>query len=299
MYLQKLKTREDPYYLHKVLGITCLFNYIYRFGSIILTGDMNMNNNLGLYLLCFHMLLSVSSLIFKISAFRNKTSPMIYPELRLHSIVFTARSFICCLLSFYKYNVVHKMLTCILTMFFADIVTHFYKNGTTIRGTPFCDNIKEDQRKAIIRMYSGAQLAAPLLCLENMDTAFSPLFPIQIAAFTMTLVRKGIIANKTSQLIYTLALMSTSLGILSMSPIVFVRFLIATRLVSFLRFNMNINKYICWSIIFSLYLYIDIDAYVISPDSYLNETTLYQLVVIVPLIYSNLQKLYKFNHLFV
>ena len=307
MYLNKLNTKEDPYFLHKTFGIICLLNYIYRFTLLITNGDMDLNNNLGVILLFCHLILSTSSIIFKISSTRNKLSPMIYPEFRLHSIIFASRSIVCCILSFFQVYVVYKMIVCILTMIFADIATHYCKNGTTIRNTPFYESINEERKHSVIKMYSGSQIEATMLCLENMETAFSPLFPIQIAAFCMTLVRKGIIANKTYQLIYTLSSMSASSAILTLTTTVFVKFFVMTRIVVCLRFKLNLNKYICWLFTFLIYIIVSETDVVIqlltftlsllSNATFVDKMNMYKLTII-PLIYANIKKLYEFSYLF-
>lgn len=90
--LKKLKTKEDPHHLHKTLGIFCLFNYVYRYYLLLSVGNMRLNNLYGILSILVHAALSLSSLIFYIPLKRNPLKPMIYPEYRLHSIIFALRS---------------------------------------------------------------------------------------------------------------------------------------------------------------------------------------------------------------
>jgi hypothetical protein len=41
----KLVTKEDPYHLHKTLGLICLYNFFYRFYLLFTIQTMNLNNN--------------------------------------------------------------------------------------------------------------------------------------------------------------------------------------------------------------------------------------------------------------
>jgi cytochrome b involved in lipid metabolism len=42
-YMKKLITKEDPQYIHKVLGIVSLANYIYRYYLLLVYGSMFIN----------------------------------------------------------------------------------------------------------------------------------------------------------------------------------------------------------------------------------------------------------------
>ena len=48
---RKLNTKEDPYYIHKILGGFALINYIYRYGLLFRYGDMMLQNGGGYFLL--------------------------------------------------------------------------------------------------------------------------------------------------------------------------------------------------------------------------------------------------------
>ena len=102
--IYKLSTKEDSYHIHKLLGGICLVNFIYRFYNLIACGSMQLHNALGIYSVCLHGLLSISSLRFHISNVRNTSKPMIYPEFRMHSILFGLRSVIVVILYYYEMN---------------------------------------------------------------------------------------------------------------------------------------------------------------------------------------------------
>ena len=96
--LQKLFTKEDPVHIHKTLGIVSLLHFFYRFYLLFYHGSMFLNSHLDVGMVSLHGCLSVSSLAFHIPKKRHSTLPMIYPEFRLHSILFGLRSVVCCII---------------------------------------------------------------------------------------------------------------------------------------------------------------------------------------------------------
>jgi hypothetical protein len=208
---KKLFTKEDEKYnhIHKILGIVCLCHFFYRFALFFRYGSFMFTGGRDMIWLSFHGLLSLTSLIFHISGVRNKVAPMIYPEFRMHSIVFAFRSILCCALHYYKFHIVYSMMVIFATMGLADLITYHYKSSSnTMRNMPFDENISIEDQNTITRFHSKMQVGATLFMLINKDTAFSPLFSIQIAAFLMTLVRKNIIKAVDWHIIYAGSLYS-------------------------------------------------------------------------------------------
>ena len=99
---QKLFTREDKphrvFGVHKILGLGCLLHFVYRF-AVVATAfrpDMGFTATWDtVVLLGMHALLSSSSLIFRIPRKRIVEGSRIWPEYRLHSIIFAYRSLAC------------------------------------------------------------------------------------------------------------------------------------------------------------------------------------------------------------
>ena len=257
--LHKLITKEDPTHIHKLLGIFALANYIYRYYLLFFYGSMCLNTSLDLGMVAIHGCLSLSSLIFHIPRKRHAKLPMIYPEFRLHSIVFGMRSVICCFVDVYGgyYKLYFKMGVCFATMMVADLITKQYAEpgDTTMRAMPYAETTPENDRKQITKFHSNQQVSATIYMLVNADSAFSPLFAIQFAAFLMTLVRKNIIRPNTWHLLYSWALMINILVFhtLSLKPIICIY---AFRI---LRMKFRMNKYIAWLLIFGFYAVFDLD----------------------------------------
>jgi len=254
--VRKLNTNEDSTYIHKYLGSICLLNYGYRYINYLIYNTMNLCNNFGLLMIFSHGLLSISSLIFHIPSVRNPSKPMIYPEFRLHSIVFGLRSVIVSFLYYYNFHYLYIISTCYLTFILADIITHNYsspKNGNTMRNMPFDNNISKEIQNKITYMHSCMQIGATIFMLGNIETAFSPLFAIQLAALLMTLVRKSIISSKMWHAVYTLSLwiniilyQTLPIGFIIINQIMYNNY-------RYIFFPNRLNKYIGWTINFSLY----------------------------------------------
>ena len=253
--IKKLNTHEDKFSIHKILGGIVFINYIYRFGILFIKNNMNLENNLGISLLGIHGLLSLSSLIFRLSSKRNKNIPIIYPEFRLHNIVFAFRSILCCLSFYFIQNIIYarivNMIICLLTITSADIITYIHRNDTTtMRKMPYDNNYNNDKIKQYTRMYSTMQIYATYYMLGNINTAFSPMFAIQISSFLMTLVKKNIIKPNWWHNLYTIALVKNILLAVTFTPSYLITMNISCGFFYYFRIIKNYNKYLIWSIIF-------------------------------------------------
>jgi len=254
--VRKLVTKEDPYHIHKGLGVVCLINFVYRIGLLLTRGSMGFQNPLGVGSILLHGLLSVSSLMFHIPRDRNIAAPMIYPELRLHSITFTLRSVICALCHVYELPFATPFV-CIGTMIVADYITYCYKdaaNGKTITNMPFDPTMTETEQKAVVYMNSCMQIGATLFMLGSVESAFIPMMAIQGAAFLMTLVRKGVITCTMWHQGYAILLWMSYLAAYSLSPSFLIVQAFMYNMYTRLFFPIRSNKYLNWSIVFAFCL---------------------------------------------
>lgn len=251
----KLHTKEDRSLIHKLLGGFALLHFFYRFYLLIVYHDSFLQEDpyTPFYIL-LHGALSVSSLKFHIPKNRINNKPMIYPEFRLHSIIFAMRSVICTLLYYYNFSILFNILTCFIVLFLADLATETHKTKTTtMRGMPYNENITEENKKKLNRFYSEMQVGATLYMVGNINTSFSPLLAIQIAAFLMTLVRKNIINCNDWHIGYLLSLLinvfaNVTMGIFRMIVMYYCIVLFVD-----LRFDGGYNKYASWGITFLIY----------------------------------------------
>jgi len=302
--IYKLSTHEDSSFIHKYLGGICLMNFIYRFYSYFHYGNMKLDNSFALLLVGVHGLLSTSSLIFHISSVRNSSKPMIYPEFRLHSIVFALRSVVICFQYYYNLHYVYPILTCFGTMITADIITYAYningKNGKTMRNMPFEYTISLQKQNEITRMHSIMQIGATTYMLGNIESAFSPLLAIQLAAFLMTLVRKSIIDAITWHSIYSLTLwINIFLYMHHKVEFIIIHQIMMSNYI-YIFFPKRINKYIAWSInfgLYHLYKYQKIDFFISNLVDPYSEIIYYLKIIMITMILTNY--FYKFKILFI
>ena len=98
--LRGLFTKEDHGHVHKMLGISVMCHFIWRFAHVGPTKDMLFGpTNKTLACIALHATLSASSLIFRIPIKRIAEGSRIWPEYRLHSISFAYRSLACMLVT--------------------------------------------------------------------------------------------------------------------------------------------------------------------------------------------------------
>jgi len=201
-------------------------------------------------------------MIFHIPKQRIKGGPMIYPEYRLHSIVFALRSVVCYYLTYHGLPKIYNIGVCVVTMGLADITTYMYPSGTTtMRQMTFDPGIDETKRKYIIMMQSFHQIGATLYMVGNEDACFSPMFAIQIAAFLMTLVRKSIIHPTMWHLVYNLSLWINVFCYNSLPIRYIIIHPVLCQLFYYWRFSGDRsvpklfvgNKYVGWTIVFATF----------------------------------------------
>lgn len=276
--IPKLFTHEDPLHIHKLLGISSLIHYAYRAYLSYVSTNHSMSFDPTkwhtLALIVMHVLLSTTSLVFTIPRNRVRKLPMIWPEFRLHSIVFAYRSLlamICFWLNAKTGMVLFhyaRGIILLLTLASADLVTLYYKNHdmllpgeTTMRSMPFPEGTNPTLIRTTNLYYSISQVLATMniIFTSNMNRPFAVLFPIQLAAFLMTLVRKSILTSGEWHVMYAGALglnyvyavvaTTDNSGLISMPMYLF---LASTFII--LRFRYHVNKYILWSGIVSIFM---------------------------------------------
>ena len=218
---------------------------------------MRLNTPFALYSVIIHGILSISSLQFHISNTRNASKPMIYPEFRMHSIVFALRSVITCILYYFEWNYKYIIVVCYSVLFLSEYITKKYRSeDKTMRNMPFDSTISEQDKTKITKMHSIMQIGATVFMLGNINSAFSPLFTIQTAAFLMTLVRKSIITTNTWHLCYTIGLFMNYLLFPTFSPsfVLYLNFVVNIH--QRVIFPNKINKYIAWIFHFGIYIFL-------------------------------------------
>ena len=206
--------------MHKILGFITLCNVVYSLFDLYYSGCKGVFTlrkiNLSFFiLLIIQLLLSLSSLQFKIPINGNYTTISIGEEYRLHSILFVIRHFLIIgLLYFFGNNLTsHIIVTIIvlLNMYFADLASNYFKplnyKVGLINSLPFWSGCSDMFQSIITNIYTQAQIYITFLLISghsNIELNLAAIFVIQVTAFMGTLSRKGIINNFHWHLIYVL-----------------------------------------------------------------------------------------------
>jgi hypothetical protein len=252
--MEPLITHHDGRYghIHKTLGVISLGHFTSRFVEFLTHRVMTFDRSAWLFL-TIHALLSWSSLIFYLTSFRSAAAPMIWPEFRAHSILFASRSIAAMSLTLSGLSTpITRYANVIGTIVLADMATKYYSaTNTTMRDMPFPEWVSQRARDRVNLYYSVSQVLATagLLFSPSMDRAFFILFPIQFAAFLMTLVRKRMLSPLGWHVLYASSLgLNYVHGVLARDPLP-ILFYITSLVFCVLRFRFRINKYILWGLI--------------------------------------------------
>jgi hypothetical protein len=262
--VSKLFTHEDTFNIHKICGLIVLINFICLFIDFCLTGFVGIisyrNVNIWFIALTWvHGLLSLSSFQFLVPKDRTGILPMIWQEFRAHSSIFALRSIIIMnVIYFFGMNHITeiiRLLIVLTTMYMADNFSKYLssnrKESTTL-SMPYWSGCDPRLQKYIKIFYTHAQFMATFACLvTSMPYILYIVFPIQLAALLMTLVRKNIISSKVYHILYALSLLSGYI-IDFMSYNLYYSIIICT-LLYYLRINCKLNKYYMWFLVFSFY----------------------------------------------
>jgi hypothetical protein len=203
--IQKLVTHEDPYYIHKSIGLICLANYFVQFYMYFAYNVYYLN----IYTISPHIFLHLSSFIFTVLIKRpveSKLNMFIWEELRIHSLLFAWRS--CFSILFENYS----SIICFATLIAADVTTHYHGNKdiSTVRGQHSKVGKRSLVKEITGAFFSISQFGATFICLNSSPILiFSTLPPIQTSAFGMTLIRKNLINKTIWSLVYSGELLMT------------------------------------------------------------------------------------------
>ena len=203
-----LFTHEDTMNIHKMLGLPCLAHFIYRTLLVPFQpfDDMGFQaSRLTAVMFIWHFGLSVSSLIFRIPKVRIKEGSRIWPEFRLHSIVFACRSLACLGIVWAERRLSLEPMYCanalvvMATLVAADVASASVEHhSNTIRDL--------DTSAAYKFVFTFMQFLGTCGCLVGLRAfagQFVIVFIIQTYAFTLTLRRKNLVSHRQTVFIYS------------------------------------------------------------------------------------------------
>lgn len=270
--LSKLATHEDPYHLHKTLGILSLVSFFYRYLYVLpTTGTLGFEGSAFDWAnVALHLALSSSSLIFHVISHRKLKFPMLmWNEYRLHAIVFTLRCFDvfalgCAVRHFGWLSDLADTSIFGRFAFFAVVMSHHVLADaiTGWYGTPGITSVRVVKSRStgkvkfagVKMFYSFYQFLAIgshlLPHARTTDLGYNTLIAIQSSAFLMTLCRKNIITFVEHGIIYTACLVLSTAYILWIQGSV--QFLALVGAMFALRITFRLNKYLLWAVFTAL-----------------------------------------------
>ena len=264
--ISKLITHEDKFHIHKSMGVISLLNYFYLLFDCFYSGataEMTLRSVDGGFIgiTWVHTILSLSALQFLIPRTRTGILPMIWQEFRAHSIVFAVRSFLIINALYFFFDskedrisataIIVRLVFVLVAMKLADISTEYLRENrkeTTTATMPYWSDCPASVQSAIKYFYTHSQFMATTVCLfADIPYILAVAFPIQIASFLMTLVRKNIISAFWYHMFYGASLLVVYLinaADYRLYPIM----ILGVALIH-LRVQLKVNKYILWSLV--------------------------------------------------
>ena len=213
-----LFTRHDPFHLHKTFGLFALLNFLLRFYYVVRFGTSfpaTESKSFACASVFIHAMLPAVSLFLPLPSKRNFASPMIWPEFRLHSVLFSSRHVMSTLVTLLELwptqiwgsqTAMPVLAECALkvalvrgVVSLAGMITKCYgsRENRTTNTMPYPENVTESEQARIKLEYARCQFGATIFAVvpATLPIAstlnFAPLYAIQAAPFMMTLVRKG------------------------------------------------------------------------------------------------------------
>jgi lipid-A-disaccharide synthase-like uncharacterized protein len=263
--ISKLITHEDKFHIHKTMGLVSLLNYFHLLFDCFYNGaiaeiTLRIVDNGFIGLTWVHTILSLSALQFLIPRTRTGILPMIWQEFRAHSIVFAVRSFLIINALYFLFEktettstlaIIIRLAFVLLAMKLADFSTEHLrenKKETTTATMPYWSDCPASLQSAIKYFYTHSQFMATIVCLfAETPYILAVAFPIQIASFLMTLVRKNIISAFWYHMLYGGSLFIVYL-INAADPALYPIVLLGIALI-YARVNLKISKYVLWSLV--------------------------------------------------
>ena len=204
---KQLITKEDPTFIHKALGIACLCSFVWRYANIG-SSDMGFLSHpeYTVPTLLLHFMLTASSFIFKIPQKRIKDGTRIWPEYRMHAMVFLCRSLAVIGRFWYeaKYqlprNYDFNFAVVILAMVAADLCS------ASVEEKYRSNSVRDVDTPAAVKFFfSSIQFLATsayLMGLPRYSFPFLAVMVVQLTPFLATLRRKHLIGRDIGAFMY-------------------------------------------------------------------------------------------------
>jgi len=198
------------------------------------------------------MLLSVSSLAFRIPQRRIKDGSRLWPEARWHAILFATRHLACMAVHWYEQrhalSPIHSLnlMIVFVNMAAADAINSMYRQ----RGT-HSNYVRDMDTKPWVKfLFSSVQIGGTCFCVvgqRRYSFHFLAVFVVQFSAFMMTLRRKNMMSHAAWVATYGCILLLA--GVAALVDLVRYRqwrMVVLTNFSAVLRCVYGIDKYALW-----------------------------------------------------
>ena len=206
-WVRQLFSKEDHLNVHKTLGGLVLLSYFWRLSQ---AGETDMafatQPEWTVPTLLLHLFLNPSSFEFRIPVKRITTDGgRIWPEYRLHSLVFLSRALACIAVNWYeqhyqlKANYIFNLWIVLGAMAAGDISSYSV-------GKNHSNSIRDLSAPASVKYYFSVMqffaTAVTLFGLRRSSLYFYMALVIQVTAFLMTLRRKNLVSHELNTVLY-------------------------------------------------------------------------------------------------
>ena len=220
---RQLVTHEDRLHLHKTLGMACLLSFAWRYAHIG-SSDMGFRSHphLTVPTLLLHLALTASSFEFQIPKKRILDGTRIWPEYRLHAMVFLCRSVAVIALYWYEeqYNLPRyhdvNFLIVLAAMAAADLCSASV--GTQYRSNSVRDIDLHPVVKYFFSVMQFYATAGFLMGMRRYTFIFLSVMVVQMTPFLGTLRRKNLISAQLGAFLYGLFLVTSTVISVHFSP---------------------------------------------------------------------------------
>jgi hypothetical protein len=211
---ERLVTPDDPFHIHKTLGLAALVSFAFRLMYIGDKMGFVRYPSLTIPTVLLHAALQMSSFEFHLPKRRISYGGRLWPQARMHSAIFVGRSLLTMLLYWIediyqlepKYMANYVIIVC--SMALADV-------GTWSVGANKSNTIRDLKAPLAFKyFFSVAQFYATARLLfgaRTLSVPFTSVILIQIGAFMATLRRKNLVQHDENVVGYVGALLFVSM----------------------------------------------------------------------------------------
>jgi hypothetical protein len=203
---------------------------------------MNLHSQYGLIVLALHASLSSSAV--------SKNSDT------LENLVLVFRSILCCIAFYYKLHISVNMMVCFGAMLVSDVASKHYNTSLANR-------------------HDFMQLVATYYMIENMTTAYSPLFVIQITSW----LKESIMTPADWEYIYSLAIWLNLLAVIDTNLSFIILMNAFCNFMYHWQFVHNMNRYAGWLVVFGTH-YLLKNSIIIYVDDYINTFDIFYIYLL-------------------